>query len=107
MDEDDEIDELLSKAIDPFIEYDDPQDVIDSDSQITKFLKDFNELQAQQIEFEQANLKKIRSDQHEHHMAEHQHGNQEEKKRDSDDEEEESQPSGETKVEETIDTSSV
>ena len=40
-------------------------------------------------------------------MAEHQHGNQEEKKRDSDDEEEESQPSGETKVEETIDTSSV
>jgi hypothetical protein len=63
LDDDAEIDELLSKTIDPFIEFDDePQDIVDSDTLLTKFLNDFKEMQVQQIELDQSLNKKIKGD---------------------------------------------
>lgn len=63
LDDDAEIDELLSKTIDPFIEFDDePQDIVDSDTLLTKFLNDFKEMQVQQIELDQSVNKKIKGD---------------------------------------------
>jgi hypothetical protein len=53
LEDDAEIDQLLNDAIDPFIEYEE-ENPDGSDQAITKFLHEFKDLQAQQVEIEKA-----------------------------------------------------